>query len=446
MNTIGTKLIQQKHPIEVAYELAASFFPDPMHRYFSNDLYNALNENSFILNSATIYEEQGKQLIDLKGELTINVNTSDFPIETDLYFLPGRYPATPIIKVTHSCFNSGYCRDNPDLFSNPNGILKASLYDGLPGDYYISRVLHTIQSILEEHIRNCLRSFPIPYTPRDDNIPDEINVKFIYFNSIRDISTTTRTGASADFSFGYWKGHMVGIKEYKALSPSNLINYYREIHLQSECNHPNIATLYGITTMPSGKNGLVVEYGDNGTLDQYLQQYGSTLSEEIRKQMCLQLIGAVEYMHSLNIMHRDIKPANIIMVGSTPKFIDFGLARALFKDQRAKTLCGSHGYIAPEVLSNSGSYDKPADIFSLASVLYILIAGKSYIPIPNDKNDQRWLMDYVHGIYHAEFKRGLHSCLQSLFTACFSPNPLQRPSLNTIRTTILNTPFKEATF
>jgi serine/threonine protein kinase len=75
-------------------------------------------------------------------------------------------------------------------------------------------------------------------------------------------------------------------------------------------------------------------------------------------------------------IHRDIKPDNIVLQNpddiSHLKLIDFGLAVSSSYDQLG--LCGTPGYIAPEVFlmdeNNRYSYNWKADVFSAGAILY----------------------------------------------------------------------------
>jgi serine/threonine-protein kinase CHEK2 len=73
------------------------------------------------------------------------------------------------------------------------------------------------------------------------------------------------------------------------------------------------------------------------------------------------LFDAVVYCHALEIVHRDIKLENILLTSkeletAQVKITDFGLSKSLAGEQFATTLCGSPGYIAPEIL-NETPYD-----------------------------------------------------------------------------------------
>merc|ERR1712087_682323 len=54
---------------------------------------------------------------------------------------------------------------------------------------------------------------------------------------------------------------------------------------------------------------------------------------------------------------------------------DFGLAKKLQTEADAKTMCGSYGYAAPEIMLNTGKYTYAVDLYSFGVMLYMLVSG-----------------------------------------------------------------------
>lgn len=90
----------------------------------------------------------------------------------------------------------------------------------------------------------------------------------------------------------------------------------------------------------------------------------------------LNLFGAVEYLHSREIVHRDIKPENILFDDykdlSSLKLIDFGLSSQYFEVMGDFEFCGTLIYMAPEQIEKR-VYTKAIDIWSCGIIMYMLL-------------------------------------------------------------------------
>ena len=101
------------------------------------------------------------------------------------------------------------------------------------------------------------------------------------------------------------------------------------------------------------------------------------LQEKIAKFLIKQLLQAIKYIHSKNIVHRDIKLDNILIdLNNNIKLCDFGVGKYVEgENEMLFDQCGTPAYIAPEVLSGEGYSGFPVDLWSCGVVLYSLLMG-----------------------------------------------------------------------
>lgn len=125
---------------------------------------------------------------------------------------------------------------------------------------------------------------------------------------------------------------------------------------------------------------LVFDLMRRGELFDYLTEK-VTLSEKETRSMMRALLEAVQYLHSLNIVHRDLKPENILLDDQGHiKLSDFGFSVQLQPGEKLRELCGTPGYLAPEILKCSmdethAGYGKEVDLWACGVILFTLLAG-----------------------------------------------------------------------
>ena len=120
---------------------------------------------------------------------------------------------------------------------------------------------------------------------------------------------------------------------------------------------------------------IVMEYICAGDLLSYIKKR-SKLTEPVAKFIFRQIILALQYIHSHNIVHRDIKLDNILIdLDNNIKICDFGVSKIIKKGDIMIEQCGTPAYIAPEILKNKGYEGFGVDIWSAGVVLYAMLSG-----------------------------------------------------------------------
>ncbi|XP_063590977.1 phosphorylase b kinase gamma catalytic chain, skeletal muscle/heart isoform-like isoform X1 [Penaeus indicus] len=154
----------------------------------------------------------------------------------------------------------------------------------------------------------------------------------------------------------------------------------REVEvLRLVAGHPYIIELHDVFES-STFIFLVFELCEHGELFDHLTTV-VTLSEKKTKVIMRQLLEALAHVHGKGIVHRDLKPENILLDDNyNIKLTDFGFAKVLAPSETLTELCGTPGYLAPELLrcnmiEGSPGYGHPVDLWACGVIMYTLLVG-----------------------------------------------------------------------
>lgn len=158
-----------------------------------------------------------------------------------------------------------------------------------------------------------------------------------------------------------------GLKKEYAGSTIQRQRLYKEFEIHSRLQHPGIVAATSFEEADSIGECIVMEWVEGITLEEALGN--GSLSKDDRKRLLLEILDAVEYIHSQGIVHRDLKPSNIMVRrnGGRAVVIDFGLADTdsyLLLKQPA----GTAGYISEKQASVADA-DAANDVFSLGVII-----------------------------------------------------------------------------
>ena len=157
------------------------------------------------------------------------------------------------------------------------------------------------------------------------------------------------------------------IKTPKDNSGKSLAMLQREYELSIGLQHPNVVNVFTYETSTVVGPGIVMEYVDGRTLEQFLAE---NPKPAMRCRVFEQLLQAVAYIHRSGLVHNDIKPENILITRSDNdvKLIDFGLSDS-DAYYLARMLGCTKAYASPELLAREKEIDARSDIYSLGVVM-----------------------------------------------------------------------------
>src|SRR5438445_2682382 len=155
--------------------------------------------------------------------------------------------------------------------------------------------------------------------------------------------------------------------------------FLQEIRISAKLDHPHILTLI-----------------DSGAIDGFLYYVlpfvrGESLRDKLNREQQLdiaealaitkQVASALDYAHRHGIVHRDIKPENILIQEGEAVVADFGIALAVREAGGPRLTetglsLGTPQYMSPEQATGGRELDARSDVYSLAAVVYEMLAGE----------------------------------------------------------------------
>ena len=154
--------------------------------------------------------------------------------------------------------------------------------------------------------------------------------------------------------------------------------FLREIRISAQLNHPNILTLID-SGSADGFMYYVLPFVEGESLrDRLARERHLPVDEALR--ITREVADALDYAHRMGVVHRDIKPENILFEAGHAVVTDFGIASAVSEAggerlTESGLAVGTPTYMSPEQAMGAEVVDGRSDIYSLASVLYEMLAG-----------------------------------------------------------------------
>ena len=155
--------------------------------------------------------------------------------------------------------------------------------------------------------------------------------------------------------------------------------FLREIEIAAGLRHPHILPLYD-SGEADGLLYYVMPLVEGESLRARLERERQLPIDDALR-YAREVADALAYAHAHGVVHRDIKPENILIESGHAVVADFGIAKAVAA-AGATTLTGTGiaigtpAYMSPEQAAGGGDVDGRSDLYSLACVLYEMLAGQ----------------------------------------------------------------------
>ena len=160
------------------------------------------------------------------------------------------------------------------------------------------------------------------------------------------------------------------------MTEEDLLLVRREIDILMACHHKNIIKIYDYIENDNFVF-IILEYIQDGSILDFIIKNTTTINEAVIASIVAQLATALQYLHNHGVIHRDIKCENVLISFQTGqpeiKIIDFGLSVIKGEQQKCIEMCGSIGYVAPEIIRQV-PYGHQVDIWCLGIIAYTLLS------------------------------------------------------------------------
>ncbi|MBK7642349.1 MAG: serine/threonine protein kinase [Planctomycetes bacterium] len=141
----------------------------------------------------------------------------------------------------------------------------------------------------------------------------------------------------------------------------------REAKIAAGLEHPGIVPVHDVGVLPDGRPFYVMKHVQGARLDEIAR---SAMPLRAKLDVFLRVCEATGYAHARGVLHRDLKPENVRVGGFGEVLVlDFGVAKLMEAAERAGTVVGTPGFMAPEQARGESDLDARADIHALGAIL-----------------------------------------------------------------------------
>jgi serine/threonine protein kinase len=214
------------------------------------------------------------------------------------------------------------------------------------------------------------------------------------------------------------------------------------VHQEAEAaailSHPNIATIHEVgetedfifVAMQLVTGPSLIDYLTMARKHVIPSKRFLPVKETVK--IIIQVLGALDYAHRLDIVHRDIKPTNILIDVQVrrPIILDFGIAPTTCAfEGNSSMITGTPPYMAPEQILNK-PVDRRADIYATGVMLFEMLVTNLPLPQCSTADEvSRMRLDLKEGLFHkkpSEINLSLHCEMDQIVFKALSHDPWER--------------------
>lgn len=211
-------------------------------------------------------------------------------------------------------------------------------------------------------------------------------------------------------------GQLVAIKKFLESEDDTQVKKIavREVKMLKLLRHDNLVNLLEVFRRKK-RLYLVFEYVDRTLLDDLEANEVYGLSTSTVRQYLWQIISAVQFCHSRNVIHRDVKPENILVSKEgILKLCDFGFARIVASAAAGEVhtdYVATRWYRAPELLVGDTTYGKSVDVWAIGCLLAEMLTAEPLFPGDSDIDQLHHIVKCLGNLTRTHTEVFLHNSL-----------------------------------
>jgi polo-like kinase 1 len=149
-----------------------------------------------------------------------------------------------------------------------------------------------------------------------------------------------------------------------------------EVDIHRSLHDPHVVEFQGVF-QDENYVYILLELCPNGTLLDELRRH-NPFSEDEAAHWLRQILEGLVYLHANRVIHRDLKLQNFLLDANRMlKLADFGLSAKLEEgDDKKMTVCGTPGYLSPEVIDHIEAQTDSLDIWATGVCAFLMLTGR----------------------------------------------------------------------